>query len=521
MSRSPQAARLGTLIAACLAISVSQIANVVPAPIVGEVQHSMGADGVALAWVTSAFLLPTAILELSFGVLGDLFGRKRVLMLGALLMAVGGLVNGSATDVHQLWVGQAITGIGAGAVIPTSLAIAIASAATHARRSRGVATWTLSLSTGTMLGVLISGALAEKISWHASFYAVTPLALIVLVVTAVLAADSNAPEGRSLDWGGQAAIGVGLFCLLYGVVEGTGKSWSSAHVIAALVVGVAGLVAFVAIEQRVTAPMLHLDVFKIPAFSAAAGAAVIGMFSFMGSVYALSIRLGTLQHKTALGSAVFFIVLQGIPCLVGPVLPRMMTRFGARRLVTGGLLLLAAGQFWLAGLSLRQSSLLDHLGPLLLEGIGFLFVVSAMTSAAVEAVPVSLTGMASAAINTARDFGMCIGPAIISALALRAATADLPSRLTSSGMTPQQVGTVTHIANEGGPFAVLGVPLGPLTPRAVGSALSALSHGFSLGLVICGCAALVAAAATALFLRQSGDRTAAAAPATAEAGAAI
>jgi hypothetical protein len=138
-----------------------------------------------------------------------------------------------------------------------------------------------------------------------------------------------------------------------------------------------------------------------------------------------------------------------------------------------------------------------------LQGVGFLFVVSAITAAAVEAVPLSHTGMASAAISTARDFGMCVGPAVISALALRAASADLGVQLSASGLTPQQLASVAPIAHAGGPFAVLATPLGPITGQVAGAAAKALAHGFSSGLVVCGIASLVAAAATALWLRES------------------
>ena len=496
----------GTLAAACLAIMVAQLANVVPAPINGTVQQALHADGVALAWVTSAFLLPTAILELTFGVLGDLFGRRRVLIAGTTLLAIGSLISGSATSVHRLWVGQALSGIGAGALIPASLAIAVASASRAAHRSRGVAMWTLSMSLGTMFGVMLSGALAENVSWHASFYAVAPLAVLSLLVTAALAQESASPEGRSLDWAGQATIAVGMSALLYGIVDGAGSSWSAPRTLVALVIGAGGLTAFVLVERRVPAPMLHLEVFKIPAFSAAALAAVVGMFSFLGSVYALSIRIGALQQKTGIHAALFFVVLQGVPCVLGPVLPRMMRRFGARRLVTGGLSLLAVGQFWMATLPVSASTLLGNVGPLLLEGVGFLFVVSAMTAAAVDAVPLSYTGMASAAISTARDFGMCVGPAIISAVALSAATGNLPAQLASSGLTAPQTATVAGIAQAGGPFAVLGAPLGPITRPAANAAAHALSHGFSVGLVVCGCASLMAAVATALWLKESGER---------------
>lgn len=501
---NPSRSAGGTLAAACFAIMLAQIANVTPAPINGEIQTSLHATGVGLAWVTSAFLLPTAILELSFGVLGDLLGRRRVLLAGTALLAAGSLVAGSAHSVHLLWAGQAIAGIGAGALIPTSLAIAVASARDDEERSRGVALWTLSMSIGTVLGVIVSGALSENASWHASFYAIAPLAVLSMLATALLAAESRQPEGRSLDWAGQGSIAVGMFCLLYGIVQGAGSTWST-PVIVMLAVGAAGLVAFVVIESRVPAPMLHLAVFRVPAFSAAALAAVIGMFSFLGSVYVLSIRTGALQHKTGIAAAAFFIVLQGVPCVLGPGLPKAMRRFGARRLVTGGLVLLAAGEFWLADIPVTSSSLGAHVGPLLLEGIGFLFVVSAMTSAAISAVPISATGMASAAISTARDFGMCIGPTIVSAVALSAAGSDLPHRL--AGLNPATAAAADHAAAAGGPFAVLTVP------GAAPAALRALSHGYSLGLVICGCAALVAALTTALWLRESTDRQVAPTPA--------
>ncbi|MCO5995658.1 MFS transporter [Actinoallomurus rhizosphaericola] len=507
MFKPPRSAG-GTLAASCFAIMLAQIANVIPAPINGEIQTSLHATGVGLAWVTSAFLLPTAILELSFGVLGDLLGRRRVMLAGTALLAAGSLVAGSAHTVQLLWAGQAISGIGAGALIPTSLAIAVASARDDHERSRGVALWTLSMSIGTVLGVIISGAVSENASWHLSFYAIVPLAVLSLLATALLAAESRQPEGRSLDWAGQSTIAIGMFCLLYGIVQGAGSSWSTS-VIILLAIGVAGLVAFVVIESRAPAPMLNLAVFRIPAFSAAALAAVIGMFSFLGSVYVLSIRIGALQHKTGIAAAAFFIVLQGVPCVLGPALPKAMRRFGARRLVTGGLVLLAMGEFWLAATPVATSSLGAHVGPLLLEGVGFLFVVSAMTSAAISAVPLSATGMASAAISTARDFGMCIGPTIVSAVALGAAGSDLPHRL--AGLAPDTTAAAGHAAAAGGPFAVLSIP------AAAPAALRALSHGYSLGLIICACAALAAALTTALWLRESTDRQAAPAPVTAPA----
>jgi len=121
-----------------------------------------------------------------------------------------------------------------------------------------------------------------------------------------------------------------------------------------------------------------------------------------------------------------------------------------------------------------------------------------MTDAAVSAVPASYTGMASAAISTVRDFGMCTGPAVVSAIALHAAAADLPHRL--GALPPGAAAAAAHAASLGGPFAVLSVP------PAAGSGLLSLAHGYAVGLVACGAAALVATLISAIWLRESGDR---------------
>ncbi|WP_157963905.1 MFS transporter [Actinocorallia populi] len=462
MNRSSRRAGVspGTLFAACAAIVIAQVATVVPAPIVGIIRQAHGLDNMALAWVTSAFLLPTAVLALTFGLLGDRFGRKYVLMAGAAVVAVGEIIAGAADGVHQLWIGQAVTGVGAGALIPTSLAIAVAGAPTALSRSRGVATWTMAMSLGTMIGVLYGSALNEYFSWHASFYGVAPLALVSLVITTVCAEDSREARGRALDWPGQISLVVGLTCLLYGLVQGMGSSWKSPSVLVALPVAAVALLVFAAVESRSGAPMLRFDLFRDPAFATATVAAVIGMFSFLGSVYALSIRLG-FQQQSATDSAVFFVVLQGLPCLLGPALPRLMDQLGARLLITGGLALLAAGEIWLAFVPLSRTSLVSLTGPLLLEGVGFLFVVSALTAAALNSAAGHSTGMTSAAVSAARNIGTCLGPAVVGAVALHNASVARPDHLWD---------------------------------------------GYATGLLVCAAASVMAAFATLVWFREPGAR---------------
>ncbi|MFD0331773.1 MFS transporter [Streptacidiphilus monticola] len=126
----------GTLVAGLLAVCLAQIGLAIPATLNGLFQTDLHPVGSQLTWISDAFLLPVAVLELTFGLLGDLFGRKRLLVGGAALLAVGELVSTTASGIHQLWVGQALAGLGAAALFPTSLAI-LAAGTTSPRSGRG------------------------------------------------------------------------------------------------------------------------------------------------------------------------------------------------------------------------------------------------------------------------------------------------------------------------------------------------------------------------------------------------
>src|SRR3954466_12855197 len=223
--RGPDLTR-GTLAAAAIAVCVGQVALAIPAVLNGLFQLDLGTSASQLTWISDAFLVPVTLLELTFGVLGDLFGRKRLLVGGALILALGELISvltpgaGTATEtrVMVLWIGQALAGIGAAALFPTSLAVV--AAATHNARERGrvIAVYVAALSTGGFVSPVLGGALAKlswgsdpDASWRGAFLAVMVLALISAAYSALKAQNSSSPEGRSLDWPGQFTIAISLF----------------------------------------------------------------------------------------------------------------------------------------------------------------------------------------------------------------------------------------------------------------------------------------------------------------------
>ena len=484
--------RAGTLLAGCVAVGIAQIGIVLPAVVNGPIQAALHTSGAEISWIGDAFLLPIAVLGLTFGVLGDLHGRKKILVGGGLLMAVGYLVAASASSVAVLIAGHAVAGIGAAALFQSSLAVITGATPEPQQRARGLAAWAVAISVGALLAPLLAGVLTEVGSFQWVFGACAVIALGSAVLSASVVTDSSAREGRAPDWPGQSALAVAVLALLYGVIQGPIDGWTSPAVLLAFVVGIVALAAFLRIEARSQAPLLRLDLFRAPAFGTAAIVAVLGMFAFIGGGYVLSIRLGVIQHETPMGIAWPFVLLQTVPLLVGPVLARLLRRVGPRRLLVTGLLALAVGQLWLSAIPVAAAGLSPILGVLALNGIGFVLLVSGLTAAMVNAVPVELAGMASGTASVVRDLGQTLGPAVIGTVALSQA-----APLLAQGVAGQPAAQAVLAA--GGPIAVAGAHLGP---RISGLATEALAHGYAVGLVVTAVTAVVAALIAALFLRE-------------------
>lgn len=492
----------GTLVAGLLAVCLAQIGLAIPATLNGLFQSDLHPVGSQLTWISDAFLLPVAVLELTFGLLGDLFGRKRLLIGGASLLAAGELVSATAPGIHQLWAGQALAGLGAAALFPTSLAILAAGTTSPAQRARIIAMWAALLSTGGFLAPLLGGITATYGSWRWSFVVVTAIAAASAAVSALFAVNSSAPAGRSLDVAGQLTIGLGLFSLLYAIIQGPTDGWASPSIIIAFALAAVFLAAFVLAEKRAKSPLLRLDLFRNRAFAVASVVAVVGMFAFLGTAYSVSIRLGPVQDQAPMRTALAFVLLNGITLVMLPLTERLLRTAAPGLLLGAGLLLIAAGDYWAATLPITDSAFTSLLLPLGLVGLGFAITVSSITATAVNTVPVHLAGMASATTNLLRDFGFTLGPAIIGAVALSRAASNFSDSLHDSALPGALKGAGTAVLDEGGPLAVNGASttspkLADLHPLA----LDALGHGYSIGFIVCGSAALFSALLALITLR--------------------
>jgi MFS family permease len=488
----------GTLAAACGAVFVAQVANALPASLNGLFQEDLHTHGSQLTWITAAFMLAVVCFEFTFGVLGDLFGRRRLVVSGTGLVAVGSSVAALAPTVQVLWLGAALNGLGAGAMFPGSLTALTAVTRSARQRAHAVAVWSGFLSAGAAVSPLLGGMFADIGTWRGSFWVLVGLAVVSMVLTATLATESRAPEGRRLDVAGQITFALGLVGVLYGAVEGPESGWTTAPVVLSLCLGGVFLAGFVVVELGAESPIFDLRLFRNRAFAVSSGAAVIGMLAFLGACFATSMWLGPVQHQSPLRVALPFLLLQGPAFVLVPVISRLLHRFAPTWLLTSGFALMAAGCLWCARLDVTDLGLGAFVLPALAIGVGFALTVSSLTAVALDSVPPRLAGMASATTNMLRDLGFALGPVVVGAVALSGAGSRFAAHLGAAGLSPADTAAAREIAAAGGPVAVNSLPPGAPGSAAHGVALEALGSGFGIAFLVCGVAAAAAAALTAV-----------------------
>jgi MFS family permease len=498
-----------TVVAGCFAVLLAQVAYSLPGALNGTFQQEFQTTGSELTWVTAAFAIPMVVFELTTGVIGDLFGRKRLLQAGALLTVAGSIVSYVAGTVQILWIGQVVAGLGAAILYPISLAMLAAVSPSQEARTKAIAVWAGFLSIGAAISPLMGGWLAAEGNWRTS-YIVVIAAAVAAIVIAQFAADSSAPEGRKLDIPGQVTLALGLIAILFAATQGSEAGFARPEIIGAFAGGLVLLGAFVVIELRSDFPLLRLGIFANRSYAIVAIATVVGMFAFLAICYSMSIWLGAIQHQSALKIGVLFLAIQGPAFVLMTAVSRLIRTFPPRWMLTGGFTLIAVSGVWCSAFDVHDSGWTRFIGPMLALGVGFALTVGSVTAVAINTVPLRLAGMASATTNLLRDFGFALGPVLIAAFAVSRANTDLNAgfggALGGSGLQPPYTDVAGGIAQGSGAMAINSIPVvpgaGPDMPpvpmpeslRVL--ALESLGSAYSLAFLVAGLCAAAAAALT-------------------------
>ncbi|GAA2617371.1 MFS transporter [Streptomyces axinellae] len=503
----PRERRGATLVMACLGVFVAYLPVTTVSVSLPAIQRALGASTSQLAWVSDAFVLPMAALILTAGVFGDVHGRKKVYVAGLALAGAGAGIALAAHSVEVLWAGQAVAGLGAAALLPTTLALISHAVPDPRKRGAFVGLWAASLLAALAIGPMLGGVILEHFDWRWIYLPSIPVALLSLAVAAPLLTDSRAPGTRRLDWPGQITAAVAISALVYGVIEGGAGSFSETRVVVALALAVASGIAFVLAERRSASPMLDLSLFRSAAFSATTLIAMITFLGLIGFFFVLSLYFGMVQRLDTLDAGYRLVVISVACLVVGAVAGRLMHRIPPRIMITAGLLAAAAALLWLTAIDAATP-----FGPLAwrlaLLGVGMGLVITPMTAVAVAAVPHHMAGMAAAGNNAFRQVGGALGPAVLGTLLTSKAMNALPGHLGDAGLNGAVAHRITATADAQGLGAVAGMKLGPETGPAMGALSEAFLDGLRLCLVVAALLALLAAVIGAVMLRPPRNATA-------------
>lgn len=492
--------RTATLVMACLGVFVAYLPVTTVAVSLPAIQSALDASTAQLSWVQDAFVLPMAAFILTAGVVGDVHGRKKVFQAGLLFSAAGAAVALSAPSIEVLWAGQALAGLGAAALLPTTLALISHAVPDHRERGKFIGLWATSLLMALAVGPLIAGLVLRHADWRWIYLLVIPVSLVATVFAARLLTDSRAPHGRRLDWPGQITAAVAITALVYGVIEGGAGSFTDAQVVVALFIAVAGAVAFVIAERRSESPMLDLALFRSPAFTATTLVAMITFLGLIGFFFLLSLYFGLVQQLDTLQAAWRLFVVTAASIVVGGPVSRLMHRVPARTLITAGLLVVSGALLSMTTLD-ADTSFLSIAWRLALLGIGMGGILTPMTATAVASVPQHLAGMAAAGNNAFRQIGGALGPAVLGALLTSRALDTFPGHLADAGISEDGRRTIVETAREGGLGAVAQMNLGAQTGQALGAMGDAFLDGLRLCLIVAAALTLLAALVSVVLLR--------------------
>ncbi len=443
---TPRAAALvltATILGSTMAFVDGTIVNVaLPA-----LRDQFDADVAGLQWIIDGYLLPLVALLLVAGRLGDVYGRRAVFAAGVVLFAAASAACGAATSLEMLLAARAVKGVGSALLVPGSLAILTDCFAGEAR-GRAIGTWSAASALSVALAPLAGGWLIEHASWRWIFYINLPLAAATLVATFAavprLAGNGDGAAGRRharLDWTGAVLISLALFALVLALVEGGRLGFGHPMVIGAGIGGLALAVAFVAFETRIANPMLPMMLFADRAF-AGANALTLAVYFGLGAVFFfLPLHLITDAGYSALeaGSAMLpFILAIGLGSrFAGGLAPR----WGARRLLTAGPLIAAAGVAMLAVAEIDGGYWRSLFPGVLVLGIGMMLVVAPLTTTVMACVPSTEIGIASGINNAAARLAVLLAVAMLGALATWTFQAALPQPLAAElGDAVQKLG---------------------------------------------------------------------------------
>jgi MFS transporter, DHA2 family, multidrug resistance protein len=402
---------LGSLALAVLAVGLDATILSVALPTLGQ---SLDASTGQLQWFVAAYTLVFAAALVPGGMLGDRYGRKRMLLLSLVVFGAASIACALAPSAEALIAARALLGLGGALMLPTVLGL-LPVLFDERERARAIGAITAAVMLGYPIGPLLGGWMLTKFDWSWVFLINVPVVALALVAVSALLPESRSGTRQRIDLVGVALSSGGLALLTYGVINAGDRGWSDGPALAEMVGGTLALAAFVLWERRVAAPLVDLRLFRARAFTWGATLSSLVSFALFGLLFAAPLYFQVVRGADAQGSGIRLLPLIAGLLVGGAVADRLAARAGASRIVALGFLLLAGGLALGATTSVATGDA-QAVAWIALSGLGLGLVLPTTIDAALGAVSDDKTGVASGVLQALRMVGGSLGAAILGAL---------------------------------------------------------------------------------------------------------
>ncbi|MGW2820647.1 MFS transporter [Streptomyces sp. NPDC001443] len=477
---------LGALVASMLVLGFDMTILNVALPTMAD---QLGATTGQLQWMADAYIVVFAALMLPAGLLGDRFGRRRMLITGLVIFLAGSLVGTLAGEVDWVIAARALMGVGAALVMPLALSV-LPSLFGPDERTRAVGIISAASALGLPLGPIIGGFLLNHFWWGSVFLVNVPMVAIGVAACLFLLPETRDPASPKVDAVSTALTASGLAALIYAIIEAPGRGWGDALVLSCFAVAAVLLAGLVLRERRSERPMLDMSLLAHRGFLLNTAAATLVMFALSGLMFVLPPYLQAVLGNDALGTGVRLLPMMGGLMIAARTAQPVVARFGSRAVVSVGLVVLAFAAL-LGSRTTTDSGYGFTALWLSVAGLGFGFSVVPAMDGALAALPRDRAGSGSGLLMTLRQVGGAIGIALLGSLLAgafrdRLDVTGLPSK--AADAAGDSVVAAHLVAEKAG------------SAHLAASADGAYVHGMGLVLLVCAIASLAAALLAAAFL---------------------
>ncbi|MBI2954588.1 MAG: DHA2 family efflux MFS transporter permease subunit [Chloroflexi bacterium] len=441
-----------------------------------------------ILWVVNAYMMIYAVLLITAGRLGDLYGQRNVMVVGMVIFVLASVFSGLSQDTNQLIAARVLQGVGGALLTPQTLAI-MTNIFPPERRGTAFGVWGAVAGIATIVGPTLGGLIVTNWSWRWIFYINLPIGIVSLIATFLIVPSFRPGRVHHLDLPGIALASAGLFGIVFGLIEGQPYNWGAVwgwvtipEVIAA---GVLLLIGFVVWERKQVEPLIPLSLFADRNFSLMNVVVAAVAFSMLGLFLPIIIYLQSVLGMTALEAGMALLPLSILSMFAAPISGRLADRMGGKYILIIGLVLNAIGMGAIVLLATPHSTWSTFLVPLIVGGLGQGFVMAPMTAVAMRGISPRVAGAASGVFNTTRQMGAVIGSAAVGAVLEHQLASELRAQaIADSAKLPPEMrqGFVDALANavsgglEIGPRQSGGFQLPPGIPAQAAEQFRQLFH---------------------------------------------